>query len=428
MLPSATPARTNWAGNYTYRAASLAQPASVEELQQLVRSQPRLKALAARHSFNAIADTPGTHVALSQFNTTLLDPNTSTVTVGSGVTYAELAPWLHRQGFALPNLASLPHISVVGATATGTHGSGLANGCLSTSVNALSFVTASGDLLHLARGAHPDTFPAAVVSLGALGIVTAVTLDLVPAFQVAQTVYENLSFAQLEDNLPAILGAAYSVSLFTDWQHSRASQVWLKQQLARPPAPQEQAPAPRFFHGATLQTTKLHPLGLAPENCTDQLGVPGPWYNRLPHFRHDYTPSAGAELQSEYFVPLSHAMLAIRAVEMLRDRISPHLLISEIRTVAADDLWLSPAFARDSLAIHFTWKPELEAVLNLLPTLESALEPFAARPHWAKLFTTPAAKLRQLYPRLRDFIALATRLDPDSRFRNDFLDEVLGTS
>lgn len=427
MLPSATPARTNWAGNYTYRAASLAQPASVEELQQLVRTLPRLKALGARHSFNAIADTPGTQVALTQLNTTILDPGSSTVAVGAGVTYGELAPWLHHKGFAVPNLASLPHISVVGATATATHGSGLVNGCLSTSVSALSLVTGTGELLHLSRDANPDAFPAAAVSLGALGIVTAITLDLVPAFQVAQTVYENLSFAQLEANLPAILAAAYSVSLFTDWQHGRLTQVWLKQQLDPSPADQEQPPAPRFFHGATLQTAKLHPLaGMSPENCTDQLGLPGPWYNRLPHFRHDYTPSAGAELQSEYFVPLSHAMPALRAVEALRDRIAPHLLISEIRTVAADDLWLSPAFARDSLAIHFTWKPELEAVLALLPAIESALEPFAARPHWAKLFTTPAAKLRQLYPRLRDFIVVAIRLDPDGRFRNGFLDEVLG--
>lgn len=424
MLPSATPARTNWAGNYTYRAASLALPATVEELQHLIRTLPRLKALGARHSFNAIADTDGTQIALTQFNTTSLDPSGLTVTVGAGVTYGELAPWLDEHGFALPNLASLPHLSVVGACATATHGSGLANGCLSTSVRALSLLTGAGDLLHLSRTANPDIFPGAVVSVGALGVVTAITLDLVPVFQVAQTVYENLPFLQLEANLPAILGSAYSVSLFTDWQHGRATQLWLKHRLD-PSAPAPLTPETLF--GASRAAAKLHPLaGLSPENCTDQLGIPGPWYNRLPHFRHDYTPSAGAELQSEYFVPLTHGLPAIRAVETLRDRISPHLLISELRTVAADDLWLSPAFARDSLALHFTWKPELEAVLALLPAVEAVLEPFAARPHWAKLFTTPAAKLRHLYPRLRDFIALAARLDPDGRLRNSFLDEVLG--
>lgn len=425
MLPSALPARTNWAGNHTYRAASLLHPASVDELQRLLPTLPRAKALGSRHSFNAIADTTGAHISLSHFKSLTLAPDRASVTVGAGLTYGELAPWLDQQGLALPNLASLPHISVAGACLTATHGSGLDNHCLSASVSGLQFVTPAGELVQLSRDTHPDIFPGAVVSLGALGIVTALTLDLVPAFQIAQTVYENLAFDQFEPHLRPIFGAAYSVSLFTDWQHSRATQLWLKYQLD-PADDLDPSPAPELLFAATRQTRKLHPLpGLSPENCTDQLGLPGPWYNRLPHFRHDYTPSAGAELQSEYFVPLTHALAAIRAVEALRDRISPHLLISELRTVAADHLWLSPAFARESLAIHFTWKLEPDAVLDLLPLIESALQPFAARPHWAKLFTIPPRTLRRLYPRFPDFAALTAHFDPTGRLRNDFLDELL---
>jgi alditol oxidase len=414
--------RANWAGNYTYRA-SLAQPATVAELRELIPRLPRAKALGTCHSFNSIADTDGTQISLTQFKSKSLDLSDAarpTVTIGAGVTYGELAPWLHQHGFALPNLASLPHISVVGACATATHGSGLNNQCLSTAVSALELVDGSGDLRRLSRDADPDIFPGSVVALGALGVVTSLTLDLVPTFQVAQTVYENLPFHELEQNLLPIFCAGYSVSLFTDWQQHRATQLWIKRKLEDDNDP----PQPEQFFGATRQTAKLHPLpGHTAENCTEQLGIPGPWYERLPHFRMDFTPSAGAELQSEYFVPLACAFEAIRAVEELRDRVTPHLLISELRTIAADDLWLSMAFARDSLAIHFTWKPEPEAVFPLLPRIEAVLEPFAARPHWGKLFTVPPAKLRQLYPKLNAFQSLATQFDPDGRFRNDFLDQ-----
>jgi len=223
------------------------------------------------------------------------------------------------------------------------------------------------------------------------------------------------------DHVEEIFGSAYSVSLFTDWQHGRATQVWLKQKLDG----NMQARDGGQFFGATRQTYKLHPLpGMSPENCTEQLGQPGPWYDRLAHFRHDYVPSAGAELQTEYFVPLAHAVAAMRAVEALRDRITPHLLISELRTVAADDLWLSPTYGRDSLAIHFTWKPESEAVLALLPVIQSALEPFGARPHWAKLFTTAPERIAALYPKFDDFKTLMRNFDPDGHFRNEYLNAI----
>jgi len=413
--------RTNWAANYAFTAKQSIEPTAAE-IEKIVGETAHAKALGTGHSFNGIADSAGAQISTRQLQRMALDRESSVVTIGAGVTYGTLAPWLDAQGFALHNLASLPHISVAGACSTATHGSGIHNGNLATIVSTIEFVDGSGARVTLSRAGNPGQFEGAVVGLGALGILTAITLDIQPSFQVAQVVYENLSFDELEHNLDAIFGAAYSVSLFTDWLDHRATQVWLKQIVTAAGTP----PAPRSFHGATLQKTKLHPItGHSPENCTDQLGVPGPWYDRLPHFRMNFTPSSGAELQTEYFVPRDRAYQAILAVEQLRDTIAPHLLVTELRTVAADPLWMSMAYKRDSVAIHFTWKPDWESVRHILPRIEEQLSPFQARPHWGKLFTTPHETLRRLYPKLPDFQALAKQYDPEVRFRNEFLDRAL---
>ena len=415
--------RTNWAGNYTYKAARLDEPANAQEVQALVSSLSHTKALGARHSFNDIADTPGDQISLTHLDEMTLNKSAGSVTVGAGVRYGKLAPWLDAQGFAVHNLASLPHVSVVGACATGTHGSGIRNGNLSTAASAIEFVDGTGKMQTLSRASQPEEFSGAVVALGALGVITRITLDVIPSFQISQVVYENLSFDQLERNLDAICASGYSVSLFTDWQNHRATQVWLKQTIANGAA----APLPPLFYGATLQKVKLHPLaGHSAENCTDQLGIPGPWYERLPHFRMNFTPSSGAEVQSEFFVPRASAYQAILAIEALRDRITPHLFISELRTIASDELWLSPAYQRDSLAIHFTWKPEMTAVLAVLPLIERALKPFDARPHWAKVFTTPPQRLAQLYAQIPAFRQLAAKYDPAGKFRNHYLRNIYG--
>ena len=215
------------------------------------------------------------------------------------------------------NLASLPHVSVAGACATATHGSGSKNGNLSTAVSALEIVTADGEVVTLSRQKDGDRFAGAGVALGGLGVVTKVTLDVQPTFQVRQVVYENLSLAQLENHLDDIFASGYSVSLFTDWQNHRATQVWIKHRV-EPGDSFEFAPE---FYGAKLATRKLHPLaGHSAENCTEQMGIPGPWYERLPHFRMNFTPSSGAELQTEYFVPRNRGYEAILAVEKLRDQ------------------------------------------------------------------------------------------------------------
>ncbi|WP_105033742.1 FAD-binding protein [Cryobacterium aureum] len=407
----------NWAGNYRY-AAPIAHPTSIAELQGLVAAATRVRALGSRHSFNDIADSAGTLVALDRIDDVIvIDPVALRVEVGGGTTYGTLAIELQRRGYALHNLASLPHISVAGAIATGTHGSGDQNGSLATAVSALEIVTASGELLRVDRST--PAFSGMVVALGALGIVTRVTLDIQQTFDVQQFVYENLPWSEVLTHFDDLMGSAYSVSLFTNWQGSSVDQVWVKTRGG------DFSGEPEFFGGAAA-TEGRHPLpALSAVNCTQQLGVPGPWFERLPHFRLAFTPSNGDELQTEYHVPREHAVAAIEAMRALSARIAPLLLVSEIRSVAADELWLSPSFERAGVALHFTWKPEQAAVEVLLPALEAALAPFLMRPHWGKLFHSDAATLATRYRCLDDFRALADRLDPAGTFRNEFLERTV---
>jgi xylitol oxidase len=412
--------RRNWAGNYTYSAARFHTPETVEQLQELVSRSAKLRALGSRHSFNGIADTTEDQVSMEHFDQVLsLDRQRNTVTVEAGIKYGQLGQYLHGQGYALHNLASLPHISVAGACATATHGSGNGNGNLATAVAAIELVTASGDLVALSREQNGDIFQGAVVGLGGLGVATKMTLDIMPTFAVQQEVYETLPVAQLDAHFEDIVSSAYSVSLFTDWDQERVNQVWLKRRLANNTA---LALAPTFFE-ARLAAQQRHPIDSLPgDPCTPQLGKPGPWNERLPHFRMEETPSNGEELQTEYFVPRQHAVAAMRAITALHERIAPFLMISEVRTIAADRLWMSPCYQQDSVGLHFTWKLNWPAVQQLLPLIETQLAPFNPRPHWGKLFTLPPAHVRSLYAKLPDFQQLLRSYDPQGKFRNAFLD------
>lgn len=411
---------TNWSGNLTYGTERLREAASIDEIASVVRGTDKMKVLGTRHCFNTIADSRHNLLSLKPMHQVVaLDAAARTVTVEAGVTYGQLCPYLESKGFALHNLASLPHISVAGASSTATHGSGEKNGNLATAVSALEMVTAAGDVVKLSRESHGAEFQGAAVSLGALGVIARVTLDIQPTYRVRQYVYEDMPFAQMKDHFDEIESSGYSVSLFTDWRKRRFTEVWIKSRVGdgKPFA------APQEFFGARLATRNLHPIAeLSAEICTEQMGAPGPWYERLPHFRMGFTPSAGKELQSEYFVPRHDAVDAMLAVERLRDQISPHLLISEIRSVAADDLWMSMCYRQPGVAIHFTWKQDWPAVRQLLPVIERELGPFRPRPHWGKLFTLPPAELRSRYERLPDFVQLASKYDPKGKFRNDFLD------
>lgn len=409
----------NWAGNYTYRAKKLHRPSTIEQVQEIVANASSIHVLGSRHSFNDIADSSELISLENLPANVLVDSKAQTVSLSGGMKYGNLAKILNAEGVALHNLASLPHISVAGAVATATHGSGSKNGNLATAVASLELVTSSGEILKASRG-DPD-FEGLVVGLGALGAVTRITLDVQPTYEVRQRVFEGLSWKALHDHFDEITSCGYSVSIFTRWGKMN-DQVWVKSRMDEPDRVGDD------LFGAVAATVNRHPiLEVDPTHCTPQLGLPGLWAERLPHFRMDHTPSNGEEIQSEFLLPRRYAIEAIEAVRALSDKLQPILLVSEIRQVAADRLWMSMNYEQESVAIHFTWKREPDAVQEMVAKIENALSPFKARPHWGKVFEMKAEAITPLYQRHADFVRLAERLDPRGAFRNAWLrDRVLG--
>jgi xylitol oxidase len=417
--------RTNWAGNVTFHAHDYESPSSVEEVQAMVARARTVRALGTAHSFNDIADSAGLLLSVMSLPPEIeVDSDSRRVRVAAGVRYGELARRVDDEGLALPNLGSLPHISVAGACATGTHGSGVGNGSLSTSGSGLEIVTADGDVLSV--GGDGDRLDGATVHLGALGVVVGLTLDLVPAFRMRQHVFEGLPLEVLDDHLDELLSAAYSVSLLTDWRESRLTQVWLKQRLDEPEPAVPGAP----WFAATPADGPRHPIaGMPADNCTEQLGVPGGWFERLPHFRADSPPSSsGDELQSEYLLPREQAVPALHALDEVRERLHPVVQVCEVRAIAADELWMSPCHRRDTVGVHFTWVPDVRAVLPVVALVEDRLAPFEPRPHWGKIFTTAPEALRERYEWMPDFCELVRRFDPRGKFRNAYTGRHLGLS
>ncbi len=443
------PLHTNWSGTVTYGARQIHTPTSVDELRTLVAASPRIRALGTAHSFSRVADTDADLVSVGGLPPTIeVDRDARTVTVAAGVRYGAVAQVVHEHGLALKNMGSLPHISVGGACATGTHGSGVRNANLASSVRAIELVTADGDLVTLSRDTDPERFPGAVVALGALGVVVRLTLDLVPTYDMRQVVYLDLPDEQLvQGDLTEVLRSAYSVSLFTRWLGSGVEQVWIKQRVDSgvvrgfvPGGPEldgsgaavtglpddATSPFPATWRGARLADGAVHPLpSMPPENCTQQGGVVGPFHERLPHFRLEFTPSSGDEIQTEYLIPSEHGAAALAALGTIRERIAPVLHVSEIRTIAADDLWLSPSYGRDSVALHFTFHKDPDGVAAVVPAIEDVIAPFDPRPHWGKVYAMDPDAVRAAYPRADDFRRLAAELDPTGTFRNEFLDRYL---
>lgn len=406
----------NWSENFMFSAASVHHPRSVEELQELVGRSSHVKAIGTRHSFSTVADSPdGVLIDLSGLAPgTRIDQSTMTVSVSAGTSYGVLADDLERRGYGLANMASLPHISVAGGTATGTHGSSDRTGILATSIAALELVTADGSLVTVDRS-NPD-LAAIAVGLGAFGVVTRVHLDIEPSYEMRQDAYLGAPWETVLASFDEIMASAYSVNVGARFGPEDVRQILLKVRMDDNPDP---APAERFG-GTWTADSELPPR----PNVFPRGGVVGPWSERLPHFRLESPPSMGGdELQSEYFVPREHGVAALEALRGMGQRIDAHLWGTEIRTTVADDLWISPAYQRDTLCIGFTWKRHLKEVTALLPQLEEALEPFSPRPHWGKLFHM--TDLNDRFSKLSDFVNLAERYDPDGKFWNPFLDRLI---
>jgi xylitol oxidase len=413
----------NWAGNLVYSAARLHEPQSMEQLQETVRGATSVRVIGSRHSFNDIADTSGDLVSVARMPRMFeLDDAAGTVRVDGGVRYGDLAGPLDKAGFALHNLASLPHISVAGACATATHGSGDRLRNLATAVSALEVVTADGEVVRFARDGATGQFDGTVVSLGALGVVASLTLDLQPAFRMRQDIYEDLALTSAEHHFDEIFAMADSVSLFSEWKGPTLEQVWLRRRVSD----EETFEPPAELFGATRAKVMIHPIRRMPADaCTQQLGRHGPWHERMTYFRMDFVPSSGAEIQSEYLVPREHAVDALLAIAAVRERFQPALQVAEVRTVAADELWMSTAYGRPSAAFHFTWVPDWQAVRQVLPVVEEALAPYDPRPHWGKVFEISPGAVQSSYEKLPAFTELLGRYDPAGKFRNAFLDRFI---
>ena len=405
----------NWSGNIEYRPAEIARPSSISELQKVVADSRKVRAYGSGHSFNTLADTDGTLIAFSEFDKNIeIDSSKMLVRVPAGVRYGEVAPKLHANGFALRNMGSLPHITVVGATSTGTHGSGVGNKNLSGSIAEIELITATGDAITLDQ----SELPAARVALGSIGIIHHLTLDIVPTYEVAQTVYFDLPFVQLISNLDAILSAGYSVSVLSMWGDEFVDQVWVKSKIGT-----NLVLTQNEWFGAKLATRKSNPIREADSAAaTEQFGLPGPWFERLPHFKLDFTPSFGEELQTEYFIDRKDAPAALNAIYKIREELSELIMVCEMRTVAQDENWLSEAYGRETFVFHFTWRPNIPAVEKLLLKIEASLEPFKARPHWGKVFTNNAFDFSSLYPKFNSFLTYRGTYDPSRKFVNKLLE------
>ena len=401
----------NWSKNVEFNDKSYLQPTSLVELQELIRTNPKVRARGTAHCFNEIANTSSVAVNLAKMPRVIdVSSESSSVKVSAGLTYGELAPELHNQGWALNNLASLPHISIAGSISTGTHGSGIQNQNLPNQVLSFDMVTAEGELRHINR-TNP-AFSALVVGLGLGGIVYQYELRIEPTFEVRQVIYPEIPLDVLQRNFDQIMGTAYSVSYFTDWSSAQVGNLWCKFR--------DSEVIPDSIGASAKADKKYHPIpAVDPVACTEQREVPGNWHERLPHFKLEFTPSVGEEIQTEFFVDRKDSAAAIEAVSQLGAEITPLLWITELRTFAADNLWLSGAFERDCLAIHFTWK-KLDAIYPVIEKVEAALRRFNYRPHWGKVFTADATYLKSVYPKMNEFQALVQALAPAKKFENTF--------
>lgn len=408
----------NWAKNITFSSQNYIEIENLTQLQKVIESSNKLKVIGTGHSFSEIADTTGTLISLKNLDAEIeIDEKSQTVRVSAGTSYANLAKYLEKNGWALSNLASLGEITIAGAVMTGTHGSGSDNKVLSDSVVAIEMILASGDKFVIDRKDFAQ-FPGFVVSFGALGVFTKLTLKIVKSFSVKQVVYENIPIQSVLENFNEIFDRPYSASYFSNWSPKNTGQIWMKF-LDNEKFSELQSNA----YGGNLALTNQHPVKVNhPGNCTEQMGVAGKWLFRLPHFKLDSSPASGDEVQTEYLVDRDYVQGYINELTKIGEDIAARVYATEIRTMSSDDLWLSGAYGRETVGFHFTWKKTSE-VKDFLPVIENILGKNKGRPHWGKLFSTPRAQLIERYPKYEEFRQLIQKYDSGNKFRNKFIEQ-----
>ena len=408
----------NWAKNITFSSQNYIEIENLTQLQKVIESSNKLKVVGTSHSFSEIADTTGTLISLKNLDSEIeIDEKSQTVKVSAGTSYANLAKYLEKNGWALSNLASLGEISIAGAVMTGTHGSGSNNKVLSDSVVAIEMILSSGDKFVIDRKNFAQ-FSGFVVSFGALAVFTKLTLKIVRSFSVKQVVYENVPIQSVLENFNEIFDRPYSASYFSNWSPKNTGQIWMKF-LDDDKYPELQSKA----YGGNLALSNQHPVKVNdPGNCTEQMGVAGKWLFRLPHFRLNSSPASGDEVQTEYLVDRDHVQGYINELTKIGEDIAARVYATEIRTISSDDLWLSGAYGRETVGFHFTWKKSPE-VKDFLPEIENILGKNNGRPHWGKLFSTPRAQLIDRYPMYEEFRQLIQKYDSGNKFRNKFIEQ-----
>lgn len=401
----------NWGGNFNYSTQNIQYPRSVAEVQQIVKNAGKLRVVGSRHSFSKIADSECTMLSTIGLNKIIgINGSIPSVTVQGGLTYTDLLTSLNTAGFALPNLASLAEISVGGAASTNAHGTGVANQALANHIRSMEIVLANGSLLTI--GPNDPRLKGMAAGLGAFGVVTQLELKLVPAFNITTYTYVNMPVQNSYENFAALQNMGFGVLLVNMFTAPDAWNIAIV--YARSDANNTAMLTSNLF-GGTLVSQTTQPSYLALLSIA-QIGLSG---------------VDGNEIQTEYFVPISKAVEAIKAVTAVANstNIFPSLATAfVIRTIASDDLWMSEYYGNDTMvAIHFSWQNNVTAVEAVLPQLERAMIPYGARPHWGKMFTMEPEDFLPHYPKVNEFKKLAEQLDPKGKFRNEFLEENVWT-
>ncbi len=407
----------NWARNLEFSAGEFLEINSISQLQEVINNSDKVKVLGTGHSFSPIADTSGSLISIKKLDPEIhIDSKMQTVSVSAGTSYAQLARYLEANGWALENLASLGEITVAGAIMTGTHGSGSSNTVLSNAVVEIEMILASGEKL-LLNQQNLEEFNGFIVSFGALAVFTRLKLKIVKSFSIKQIVYENITSKSVSEYFDEIFDNAYSVSYFNSWAKNSTGQIWMKFLSDK-----DTSTLPKNAFGGNLAVANQHPVKVNdPSTCTEQMGAPGKWLYRLPHFKLDSSPASGDEVQTEYLVDRKYVKEYIEELSLIGDEIADKVYATEIRTIKADNLWLSGAYERPTVGFHFTWKKSAD-IETFLPKIEQILGQNGGRPHWGKLFSTNKNQLITRYPKFSNFQQLLKKYDPDGKFRNQFID------